>query len=137
MAMVCIFKLTIQVICLKWTVFANMWFHWAEIIQKMKFYCMGISYVGMFDGYLSLFLSQIIFLSRFAIEKPLMPMVSRKTIHSMAMVRLWENHWKPIDSNGTLTKTIEHSIVLKNWPSLWSKVKLSFLMQRTAVLNYI
>ena len=49
-----------------------------------------------------------------------MTMVSHKTIHSMAMVQLYRNHWKTINYNGTLTKTIDHSIVLKIWPSLWS-----------------
>ena len=36
------------------------------------------------------------------------------------MVQLYKNHWKTIDYNGTLTKTINYSIVLKIWPSLWS-----------------
>ena len=29
-----------------------------------------------------------------------------------------ENHWKPIEYNCTETKTIDHSIVVKNWLSL-------------------
>ena len=36
------------------------------------------------------------------------------------MVQLCQNHWKTIDGNGGL-KNINHSIALKNWPSLWSK----------------
>ena len=73
-----------------------------------------------------------------------MSIVSHKTIHSMAMVGLektidtngwnlkthWKtigtngshvkNHWKTIDYNGTLTKTINHSIVVKFLPSFRS-----------------
>ena len=85
-------------------------------------------------------------------DKPSMSMVSHKTIHSMARVGLeknigktidtngWnlKNHWKtietngshvkktfekPIDYNGTLTKTINHSIVVKILPSLRSNQK--------------
>ena len=40
--------------------------------------------------------------------------------HSMVMVQLCQNHWKTIDGNGGLKKPINHSIALKNWPSLWS-----------------
>ena len=40
--------------------------------------------------------------------------------HSMVMVQLCQNHWKTIDGNGGLKKNINHSIALKNWPSLWS-----------------
>ena len=86
------------------------------------------------------------------IDKPSMSMVSHKTIHSMAMVGLeknigktidtngwnlknhWKtigtngshvkNHWKTIDYNGTLTKTINHSIVVKILPSLRSSVNV-------------
>ena len=36
------------------------------------------------------------------------------------MVQLCQNHWKTIDGNGGLKKNINHSIALKNWPSLWS-----------------
>ena len=82
------------------------------------------------------------------IDKPSMSMVSHKTIHSVAMVGLektigktidtngWnlKNHWKTIgtngshvkkqlktiDYNGTLTKTINHSIVVKFLPSFRS-----------------
>ena len=82
------------------------------------------------------------------IDKPSKSMVSHKTIHSMAMVRLektigktidtngwnlknhWKtigtngshvkNHWKTIDYNGILRKTINHSIVVKFLPSFRS-----------------
>ena len=40
--------------------------------------------------------------------------------HSMAMVQQCQNHWKTIEVNGGLKKNINHSIALKNWPSLWS-----------------
>ena len=43
--------------------------------------------------------------------------------HSMVMVQLCQNHWKTIDGNGGLKKNINHSIALKNWPSLWSMFK--------------
>ena len=83
------------------------------------------------------------------IDKPSMSMVSHKTIHSMAMVGLektigktidtngwnlknhWKtidtngshvkNHWKTIGYNGTLTKTINHSTMVKILPSFRSK----------------
>ena len=55
------------------------------------------------------------------IEKPLVPMVGPPKKHSMVMVQLCQNHWKTIDGNGGLKKNINHSIALKNWPSLWSK----------------
>ena len=54
------------------------------------------------------------------IEKPLVPMVGPPKKHSMVMVQLCQNHWKTIDGNGGLKKNINHSIALKNWPSLWS-----------------
>ena len=41
--------------------------------------------------------------------------------HSMVMVQLCQNHWKTIDGYGGLKKNINHSIALKNWPSLWSR----------------
>ena len=56
------------------------------------------------------------------IEKPLVPMVGPPKKHSMVMVQLCQNHWKTIDGNGGLKKNINHSIALKNWPSLWSMV---------------
>ena len=55
-------------------------------------------------------------------RKPLVPMVGPPKKHSMVMVQLCQNHWKTIDGNGGLKKNINHSIVLKNWPSLWSNV---------------
>ena len=58
------------------------------------------------------------------IEKPLVPMVGPQKKHSMVMVQLCQNHWKTIDSNGGLKKNINHSIALKNWPSLWSTPSL-------------
>ena len=61
LAMVCFFKPTIQVICLKWPVFVDMWFHWAEIIPKMKLYCVVIAYVGMSEGYCPCFFFTILF----------------------------------------------------------------------------
>ena len=54
------------------------------------------------------------------IEKPLVPMVGPPKKHSMVMVQLCQNHWKTIDGNGGLKKNINHSIALKNSPSLWS-----------------
>ena len=68
LAMVCFFKPTLQVICLKWPVFVDMCFHWAEIIPKMKLYCVviAIAYVGMSDGYRPCFFHNS-FLSRFAL----------------------------------------------------------------------
>ena len=46
------------------------------------------------------------------------------------MVQIWQNNWwqwltcknpwKTIGYNGFFSKTIDHSIVLKKWPSLWS-----------------
>ena len=54
------------------------------------------------------------------IEKPLVPMVGPPKKHSMVLVQLCQNHWKTIDGNGGLKKNINHSIALKNWPSLWS-----------------
>ena len=53
------------------------------------------------------------------LEKPLIPMVEIwKTIEKplAPMVHMWKNHWKIIDYNGTLTKTINHSIVVKILP---------------------
>ena len=47
-------------------------------------------------------------------------MVGPPKKHSMVMVQLCQNHWKTIDGNGGLKKNINHSIALKNWPSLWS-----------------
>ena len=40
--------------------------------------------------------------------------------NSMVMVQHCQNHWKTIEVNGGLEKNINHSIALKNWPSLWS-----------------
>ena len=59
------------------------------------------------------------------IEKPLVPMVGPPKKHSMVMVQLCQNHWKTIDGNGGLKKNINHSIALKNWPSLWSRRYIS------------
>ena len=59
------------------------------------------------------------------IEKPLVPMVGPPKKHSMVMVQLCQNHWKTIDGNGGLKKNINHSIALKNWPSLWSSTSIS------------
>ena len=56
-----------------------------------------------------------------------MTMVSRKTIHSMAMVQSYKNHWKTIDYNGTLTKTVDHSMVLKILLLLRSNIDLKDL----------
>ena len=41
------------------------------------------------------------------------------------MVQLCQNHWKTIDGNGGQKKNINHSITLKNWPSLWSNSQWS------------
>ena len=35
-------------------------------------------------------------------------------------VQYIQNHWKTIEVNDGLRKNINHSIALKNWPSLWS-----------------
>ena len=40
------------------------------------------------------------------IEKPLVPMVGPPKKHSMVMVQLCQNHWKTIDGNGGLKKTL-------------------------------
>ena len=40
--------------------------------------------------------------------------------HSMVMVQRCQNHQKAIEVNGGLKKNINHSIALKNLPSLWS-----------------
>ena len=42
------------------------------------------------------------------------------------MVQHGQNHWKTIEVNGGLKKNINHSIALKNWPSLWSKDSQQF-----------
>ena len=63
------------------------------------------------------------------IEKPLVPMVGPPKKHSMVMVQLCQNHWKTIDGNGGLKKNINHSIALKNWPSLWSTCDCNSILQ--------
>ena len=40
------------------------------------------------------------------IEKPLVPMVGPPKKHSMVVVQLCQNHWKTIDGNGGLKKTL-------------------------------
>ena len=47
------------------------------------------------------------------------------------MVQLCQNHWKTIDGNGGLKKNINHSIALKNWPSLWSTLHWSLIYANT------
>ena len=56
--------------------------------------------------------------------------------HSMVMVQLCQNHWKTIDGNGGLKKNINHSIALKNWPSLWSTPIANFETVRRACIKY-
>ena len=46
------------------------------------------------------------------IEKPLVPMVGPPKKHSMVMVQLCQNHWKTIDGNGGLKKTLT---ILSPW----------------------
>ena len=41
-----------------------------------------------------------------------------------------ENHWKSIEYNCTETKTIDHSIVLRKWPSLRSRCSKQYFIQR-------
>ena len=64
-------------------------------------------------------------LEKKTLEKPLIPMVEIwKTIEkpSTPMVHMSKNHWKTIEYTGTLTKTINHSIVVKILPSLRSNL---------------
>ena len=78
------------------------------------------------------------------IEKPLVPMVGPPKKHSMVMVQLCQNHWKTIDGNGGLKKTltipspwkIDHRCGLLWWLDGGTKVlRVEFRPQRWSIFQ--